>query len=53
MSHRTHRPHLKRRRAHRRFRQGLGQATFYAGSTALAGELVRVLLHLLHLSVSC
>jgi hypothetical protein len=52
MSHRTHRPDLKRQRVHRRFLQGLGQATFYAGSATLAAGLVRALLHLLHLSAS-
>ncbi|MFM9647807.1 hypothetical protein ACKI1S_16865 [Streptomyces galilaeus] len=52
MSHRTHRPNRKRQRAHRRFVEGLGRAAFYAGSTTLAGGLVRALLHLLHLSAS-
>lgn len=52
MSHRTHRPVLKRRHARRRLVQGLGQTAFYAASATLAGGLVRELLHLVHTSVS-
>ncbi|MEU9272161.1 hypothetical protein AB0N97_41405 [Streptomyces collinus] len=52
MSHRTHRPVPKRRRARHRLVQGLGQAAFYAASATLAGGLVRELLHLVHTSVS-
>lgn len=52
MSHRTHRPAPKRRRARHRLVQGLGQAAFYAASAALAGGLVREILHLVHVSVS-
>ncbi|MFJ9729229.1 hypothetical protein ACIRP3_41450 [Streptomyces sp. NPDC101209] len=53
MSHRTHRPAPKRRRARHRLAQGLGQAAFYAASATLAGGLARALLHLVHLSPSC
>ncbi|MFF0482191.1 hypothetical protein [Streptomyces sp. NPDC004435] len=54
MSHRTHRPAPKRRRARHHLVRGLGQAAFYAASTTLAGGLVRELLHLVHMSVfSC
>ncbi|MFE5946517.1 hypothetical protein [Streptomyces sp. NPDC056480] len=54
MSHRTHRPAPKRRRARHRLVQDLGQAAFYAASATLAGGLVRELLHLVHMSVfSC
>jgi hypothetical protein len=52
MSHRTHRPVPKRRRARHRLGLGLGQAAFYAASATLAGGLVRELLHLVHTSVS-
>ncbi|MFE2181397.1 hypothetical protein [Streptomyces sp. NPDC059455] len=52
MSHRTHRPDLKRRRARHRLVQGLGQAAFYAASATLAGGLARGLLNLVRLSVS-
>ncbi|MEU6633345.1 hypothetical protein ABZ905_34430 [Streptomyces parvus] len=52
MSHRTHRPAAKRRRARHRLVQGLGQAAFYAASATLAGGLVRELLHLVNVSVS-
>ncbi|MHA7957137.1 hypothetical protein ACX9I7_05180 [Streptomyces sp. L500] len=52
MSHRTHRPVQKRRRARHRLVQGLGQAAFYAASATLAGGLVRELLHVIHMSVS-
>ncbi|MGW0995379.1 hypothetical protein ACWD5V_19140 [Streptomyces sp. NPDC002523] len=52
MSHRTHRPDLKRQRARHRLVQDLGQAAFYAASTTLAGGLARALLYLLHLSAS-
>lgn len=52
MSHRTHRPVPKRRRARRPLVQGLGQAAFYAASATLVGGLVRELLHLIHTSVS-
>lgn len=52
MSHRTHRPDVKRQRTRHRLVQGFGQAAFYATSTTLAGVLARALLHLLRLSVS-
>ncbi|MFJ9821156.1 hypothetical protein ACIRU3_39065 [Streptomyces sp. NPDC101151] len=52
MSHRTHRPAPKRRRARHHLVQGLGQAAFYTASATLAGGLVRELLHLVHMSVS-
>ncbi|MFF5407849.1 hypothetical protein ACFY8K_33905 [Streptomyces misionensis] len=52
MSHRTHHPVPKRRRARHHLVQYLGQAALYAASTTLAGGLVRELLHLVHTSVS-
>ncbi|MEE4495060.1 MULTISPECIES: hypothetical protein [Streptomyces] len=52
MSHRTHRPAPKRRRARHRLVVGLGQAALYAATATLAGGLVRELLHLVHMSVS-
>ncbi|MFF3312937.1 hypothetical protein [Streptomyces sp. NPDC002952] len=52
MSHRTHRPVPKQRRARRQSFQGLGQAAFYAASATLASGLVREMLHLIHTSVS-
>ncbi|MHC3455920.1 hypothetical protein [Streptomyces prasinus] len=52
MSHRTHRPAPKWRRARHRLVEGLGQAALYAASATLAGGLVRELLHLVHMSVS-
>ncbi|WP_282792908.1 hypothetical protein [Streptomyces sp. CC224B] len=50
MSHRTHRPAPKWRRARHRLVRA-GQAAFYAASATLAAGLVREFLHLVHLHV--
>ncbi|MFJ9893661.1 hypothetical protein ACIQPR_10050 [Streptomyces sp. NPDC091280] len=50
MSHRTHRPVPKRRRARRPLVQGFGQTVFYAASATLASGLVHELFYLVHMA---
>ncbi|MET7574963.1 hypothetical protein ABZT04_41845 [Streptomyces sp. NPDC005492] len=51
MSHRTHRPDAKQRRARPPLGQGLWQTVFYAASATLASGLIHELLYLVHRSV--